>query len=184
MAGTMTNPPELSRIVRIDSIGDAPLDMRITAEPTEREALARRFGLSAVESLDAELQYHREGTAIFASGRLRAKVVQTCVASGVPLPVTVDEPFRLRFRPEGEVEAAGEEIELSADDCDDIGYEGGAVDLGEAVAETLLLGLDPFPRAPNADEVLRSAGVLSEGEAGPFAELKALRDKLSGKGKE
>ena len=55
-----------------------------------------------------------------------------------------------------------------------------ATDLG-AVAETLALSLDPFPRAPDADAVLRAAGVLSEDEAvtGPFAALKGLKDKLS-----
>ena len=57
--------------------------------------------------------------------------------------------------------------------------EDGAIDLGEAAAETLLLALDPYPRAPNADAVLREAGVKPEGEEerepGPFAALAALK---------
>ena len=32
-------------------------------------------------------------------------------------------------------------------------YDGAAIDIGEAVAETLLLDLDPYPRAPGAEEV-------------------------------
>jgi hypothetical protein len=42
----------------------------------------------------------------------------------------------------------------------------------------MALALDPFPRAPDADDVLKAAGVLSEGEAGPFAALRALKDRL------
>ena len=103
---------------------------------------------------------------------------QACVATGAAVPAAIDEPFSLRFVPAGQ--AAGEEIELDAEDVDTIDYEGGAIDLGEAVAETLALSLDPFPRAADADAVLREAGVLSEDEvvAGPFAALQALKDKL------
>ena len=52
-----------------------------------------------------------------------------------------------------------DEIELSEDDCDTVFYTGGAIDLGEAAAETLALALDPFPRSPGAAAALREAGV-------------------------
>jgi uncharacterized metal-binding protein YceD (DUF177 family) len=106
-------------------------------------------------------------------------VVQSCVATGESLPATLDVPFRLRFVPEDDASAA-EEIELSEEDCDTLTYAGGAVDLGEAAAETLALALDPFPRGPDADAALKAAGVVGEDEAevGPFAALKGLRDKL------
>ena len=54
-------------------------------------------------------------------------------------------------------------------------YTGGAIDLGEAAAETLALVLDPFPRSPGAQAALREAGVLNEEEAGPFAALAKLK---------
>jgi len=38
-------------------------------------------------------------------------------------------------------------------------YDGASIDVGEAVAETLLLNLDPYPRAPGAEQALRAAGV-------------------------
>ena len=82
----------------------------------------------------------------------------------------------VRFLPEPA--EAGDESELDADDCDTVFYTGGAIDLGEAAAETLLLSLDPFPRGPNAAASLKDAGVISEEEAGPFGGLAALRDKL------
>jgi uncharacterized metal-binding protein YceD (DUF177 family) len=100
------------------------------------------------------------------------------VATGEPLAAVVDTAFSLRFVPDSAGEPGGEEVELSDADCDVLTYADGAVDLGEAAAETLLLALDPFPRSANADAVLKAAGVLAEDEAGPFAALKGLRDKL------
>lgn len=170
--------PEFSRPVRIDTLGEGGRTVMVEADEAERGALARRFGLIALDALSAEAALRREGDVLFAEGRIKAAVVQACVASALPVPATIDEPFVLRFVPEGQ--DAGEEIELDAEDFDTIGYSGSAVDLGEAVAETLALSLDPFPRAPDADAILKAAGVLSEDEvvAGPFAALKALKDKL------
>ena len=68
-------------------------------------------------------------------------------------------------------------MELAEGELDIVPYEGGAIDLGEAAAQTLVLALDPWPRAPDADVALRAAGVLREGEEGPgnaFAKLKGL----------
>lgn len=170
--------PEFSRPVRIDTLGEGGRALSIEAEVAEREALAKRFGLVTIDSLSAHAELRREGDLVFAEGRIRAAVSQACVASAVPVPATIDEPFNLRFVPEGP--EAGQEIELDVEDFDTIDYAGGAIDLGEAVAETLALSLDPFPRAPDADAILKAAGVLSEDEVvtGPFAALKALKDKL------
>ena len=120
----------------------------------------------------------REGDRVTCTGRLWAEVTQACVASGDPVSAALDEPFDLRFVPEAAA-AAEEEIELDATDLDEIGYVGGSVDIGEAVAQTLALALDPFPRAPEADVALREAGVIGEDEAGPFGALKGLRELLA-----
>lgn len=169
--------PEFSRLVRVDTLGEGGRSEAIEADQAEREALARRFELVSIDALSAEAALRREAGAIIAEGRIRAAVEQACVATGVPVPALIDEPFAVKFVPEN---GAGEEIELDAEDLDTIDYSGGAIDLGEAVAETLALSLEPFPRAPDADEVLRAAGVLSEDEVvtGPFAALQALKDKL------
>ena len=90
----------------------------------------------------------------------------------------MDEPFRIEFRPQPGSAAPDEEIELSETEMDVVFYDSSAIDLGEAVAETLSLSLDPYPRAPGADETLKKAGVKDETESGPFAALAALKDKL------
>jgi uncharacterized metal-binding protein YceD (DUF177 family) len=170
--------PEFSRPVRIDTIGEDPRRLRIEAEEVERINLARRFGLVAIERLAAELALSRKGDEVAMDGILSAKVVQACVATGEPLEAALEAPFALLFRPQPGPAGADEEIELGAAEMDVIFHDGGAIDVGEAVAETLLLNLDPYPRAPGAEEALKAAGVKSEEEAGPFGALAGLKDKL------
>ncbi len=168
---------EFSRPVRLDTIGTQPHAAQIAAKESERTALARRFGLIALARLEADVSLHRNGDDIVAEGKMRAEVTQACVATGAPVPARIDEPFSLRFRPEGTPED-GQESELEADELDTLFYEGSAVDVGEAVAQTLALALDPYPRADGAGDALRQAGVKDESEAGPFGALAGLRDKL------
>ena len=82
---------------------------------------------------------------ILAEGHLRARVVQTCVVSLDDFASDIDEPFRIRFVPAGQ-----ESDDPDPESDDEIGYAGGALDLGEAAAEQLALALDPYPRAPGA----------------------------------
>lgn len=169
--------PEWSAPVALDAIGGTPATHHIEASQEQRAALAKRFDIEAIESLSAELNVSRDGPAVSVSGRVSAQVVQSCVATGDPVSGAIDEKVSLLFVPEN-TPAADEEVELEEEDCETVFYEGGAIDLGEAAAQTMALALDPFPRSPDADEALREAGALSEKEAGPFGALKALRDKL------
>jgi len=170
--------PEFSRPVRIDTIGEGPRGLSVEAEEVERINLARRFGLVSVDRLAADLTLSGKGTEIAMNGTLSARVVQTCVATGEPLAAAIEVPFALVFRPQIENAGQEDEIELGENELDVVFYDSSAIDVGEAVAETLLLNLDPYPRAPGAEEALRQAGVKSEAEAGPFGVLAGLRDKL------
>lgn len=147
----------------------------IEATPEERAALAARFGLGAVDSLVAEVSLEQRPRAIRATGRLRAAIMQPCAISGEDFPVTIDEAVDLRFVEEGQRPASDvEEIELEADDCDEIGYAGEMFDLGEAVAQTLGLAIDPYAEGPDADAARAAAGIVQEGEQlGPLADLLA-----------
>lgn len=167
--------PEFSRPEQIETIGDEPRTIAIAADADERRRLAGRFGLIAIESLTASLTIRRDAATVRAEGRVAAKVVQACSVTGDPLPTTVDEPVALRFVPPAGSE---EEIELAADALDTVEIENGAIDLGEAAAETMALALAPFPRGPRAAEALRAAGVTDALPAGAFGALAALRDRL------
>ena len=49
------------------------------------------------------------------------------------------------------------------------------IDLGSAIADTLALSLDPYPRSAGADAALKEAGVLTQEQASPFAALAKLK---------
>ena len=178
----MRSDPEFSRPVRIDTLGAAPRELSIGASEAERSALAKRFGLVGIDRLSAEASVKRSAGEVRAEGTLSASVVQSCVATGEPVPAELVEEFSIVFRPHPEDVKEEEEIELSEGELDVVFYTGSAVDLGEAVAETLSLSLDPYPRMPESEEALREAGVKSEeqhrAETSPFAALAGLKDKL------
>jgi len=95
--------------------------------------------------------------------------------TGEPIAAHIDEPFELLFVPEQPAAGADQDIELGEQDCDVVFYDGAAIDLGSAIADTLALSLDPYPRSASAESALKEAGVLSEEQASPFAVLAALK---------
>ena len=150
----------------------------IIADERERGSLVERLGLHSLDRLEAHAVLTRDGQKIRAGGRLKAALEQVCVATGDPCPAHVDEPFDLIFLPEPGAAGAEEEVELGQADLDTIFHDGSAIDLGGAMADTLALALDPYPRSAGADAALKEAGVLTEEEASPFAALAALKEKL------
>ena len=149
----------------------------LVASQDDRDSIAKRLDLASIERLEAHCVLEHRGPSIRALGRIKAALTQSCIATGDPLPAYVDEPFELNFQPEPS-HAPDEEVELSGDELDVIFHDGSAIGLGEAVADTLALALDPYPRGPDADAALKQAGVLSEEQAGPFAALAALKGKM------
>lgn len=171
----MTEVPEFSRTLSVDAFGSEPVVMAFAAKPGEREALARRFGILEIAHLKAEATIVREGELVRANGTVCAEIKQTCAVSGEALDVNIDESFDLRFSPDENLPEA-EEIELSEIDCETLSYGHDGIDMGEAIAQTMALSIDPFPRSPNADA--EDYGLISEEEAGPFGALKGLRDAM------
>lgn len=153
----------------------------------EAAALARRFGWLAAESVSAQLALTAasgdwgEGFAI--TGTVKGTVTQACVATAQPVSETIDLPVSLRLvttRPA--TGADEEEMELDDGALDTIMATDGRFDLADIAAETLALGVSPWPRHADADAFLRERGVLSEEEAGAFGALAGLKARLEGKG--
>lgn len=137
--------PEFHRPLAISRIGPPGRRERLVATAAECAALAARFAIPAIGSLEAELSLApAKGGAVAAEGWLRAKVTQSCVVTLDPVAERVEVPLRLRFIPEGDAPSD------DPDTPDEIEIEAGMIDLGEAVAEQLSLALDPYPRAPGA----------------------------------
>lgn len=165
--------PEFSHLVDPRKLTEAP----VVLEPDEgeRAALAARFDLVSIDSMRAVVDLAPDGNAVAARGTLEAQIVQSCAISGEDLPVTIDEEVSLRFVPQASQPTPEEEIELTADQLDEIDYAGDRFDLGEAIAQTLGLAIDPFAQGPGA-EGAREAGLVTNAEAsGPFAALAALK---------
>ena len=150
----------------------------LVADEAERQAIAERLDLPSIDRLEAHASLARDGATIRACGRVAASLEQRCVVTGEPVAAHVDEPFEIAFLPEPTADDLPEEVELRPEDCDVVFHDGAAIDLGTAIADTLALSLDPYPRSASAEAALREAGVLSEEEAGPFAALAKLRKSL------
>lgn len=167
---------ELTRIVALDRIGGAGLETVVEASAEECEALARRMRVPAVNQLRCAFRLRRiADREIEAQGELDAEVVQECVVSLAPFVQPVAEAFSVQFVPAG-TEAPDDDLEAP----DQIPYDGGAIDVGEAAAQQLALALEPFPRAPGVDTP--GPGEPdddddAEPKPHPFAILAALRQK-------
>jgi len=148
---------------------------RLVASEAERAALAARFGLVRIDRLEAEMALERDGNAVNAHGSLAADLVQSCAVSAEDLPVAIREDLSFHFVPESAPHRPDEEIELDAADLDEIEYSGTSFDLGEAVAQSLALAIDPFATGAEAEEARRRAGIVNPEDAGPFAALKGLK---------
>ena len=161
--------------LRLDQIRDGER-LDLVADETERSAVAKRLGLPSVDRLEAHVTLAKTGATVRASGRLGASLDQSCAVTNEPVPAHVDEPFEMVFMPEPDASGPDEEIELGESDCDVVFYDGAAIDLGTAIADTLALSLDPYPRSAGADAALKEVGVLTEEQASPFAALAKLKN--------
>ena len=146
----------------------------LLANDQERLALAARFALVRIDRLEAKVELHRDGPTVKAAGTLEADIVQSCAVSAEDLPVIIREAVAFRFMPEGRPHQPDEEIELGADELDEIPFSGAEIDLGEAVAQSLALAIDPFAVGPEAEEARR---LLDDGSSNPFSALAALKKK-------
>ena len=171
--------PEFSRMVKPRALPAGALEL--VADAAERAALAERFGVTAIPALDAKVDFATGDDAVTASGTLTATIEQPCAVTREPLTYDIREPLALRFVPEDTMPAYApdEEVELDSEDLDEIAYAGDAFDLGEAIAQTLALAIDPYREGPGADEARARAGIVSDEEQepkGPLAEaLKGLK---------
>lgn len=173
----MSDSPTTEWVRVIDIRHLPPAAYEVTTDEAERRRLAGRFGLTAIDRLSAVVEFEAEGGRIAVTGRISADVIQACAISGEDFAVAIDEPVDLRFVPMRDVALPEEEIELSAEACDEIEYTGLTFDLGEALAQTLALAIDPFAQGPDADRVRAEHGLAGETGGGAFAALAAFKTK-------
>ena len=158
---------EFSRLLQVDRVPVLGSHERIAADEKECAALANRLGLPKLHSLGGFLKaVPWRGGGLKITGTLKAEVDQVSVISLETFTSALEYPIERYFLSP----RAGN---LTAEEDFDI-IEHGIVDLGEILAETMALELDPYPRMEgeifsDIEEPLEPAKVS------PFTSLSKLK---------
>jgi hypothetical protein len=177
---SMTGKPDPWRVpVVVAQIPDTGLHRDIEADRTVRAAMAELAGLREILSANASLDVTPRGEGRFhVAGRVRARVGQTCVVTLDPIENDIDEPIDLIFAPPEQIPELADLVNEAAERDSEIPdppepIVNGVIDLGRLATDALFLGVDPYPRKPDA--VFEPPVVAADPEDHPFAALKALQ---------
>jgi hypothetical protein len=161
------------------AVHDVPVAGRtfaLEADEATRAAIAKSADLRTLQRLEATFDVTRHDTAgLHVVGRVSATVGQICVVTLDPIENEIVEPVDLIFAP-GAASAGGDApanvvLEVATDAVPEPLLDD-TVDLGAIATEFLILGIDPYPRKPDA--VFQAPPIEDETEH-PFAALAALR---------
>jgi uncharacterized metal-binding protein YceD (DUF177 family) len=164
-------PPEFSRSLRVDRVPRGGSFEKLAADPAECAAMAARLGVVALHALTAGLKATPwRGGGLKVEGELMADLEQVSVVSLEAFRSEVRFNVLRYFMPADRLTGEDGEAEIDA-------IVGGEVDLGEVVAETLALELDPYPRRPGEEFSPAQPEVSSEvsEKPSPFAALQKLK---------
>ena len=187
---TNQEKPPFSRIIAVDDVREAGLELTLTADEVELMALAFADGLESVDSFEARYSVRRKGRdKLYVKGVVTARINQICVVSLEPFTSELTEEFEVDFVPEEEALAAHEkaaaEIEAAQDKVAALAAQpdppdpiiNGRVDLGVLATEFFVLGLDPYPHKPGVE--FKDIVSEDEDEKDPrFAALEKLKPKV------
>jgi uncharacterized protein len=179
----MTNEADravLSRILKVDETKDGTRGEIVVTE-AEMRAIASMLDLVALDGLTLGYRLGKiDGGRLRLTGKLSAKVTQTCVVSLDPVETALDLPVEVEFWPAPLVD----EFERSAGESGSHGLidwpeavADGKIDLGPVIYEALATALDPYPKRAGASFEWSQAGRESPEteKSGPFAALAALK---------
>jgi len=91
------------------------------------------------------MDVHKDAEAYRAIGRVATRLLLECGRCLEPFEIAVDSPFELRYVPEIEAAAEGEERQVSEDDLTTAFYKEDSIDLGELMHEQFVLALPMKP---------------------------------------
>jgi uncharacterized metal-binding protein YceD (DUF177 family) len=164
-----------SQRVAVSDIPEGGKRFELVADEARRADVAQLAGLRSLPRLQAVFDVSRHGSdGLRVQGEVSATVGQNCVVTLEPLDNEVREEIDLIFAPPREpVPGEGDDDDLDAIDWDEPEpLEGDDIDLGGLAVEFLMLGIDPYPRKPNA--TFESPAAEDESDH-PFAPLAALK---------
>ncbi|KAA0076140.1 DUF177 domain-containing protein [Tardiphaga sp. P9-11] len=176
---TVDLTPPWSVPIAVIQIPETGLARDIEATPAQREGIAALGGLVSVGAAKGELLLTPvKGGTVHVTGRIWGKVEQTCVVTLDPVAADFEEEIDVIFAPPSQIrelaESVDEDIESDEETPDPPEpIENGFIDLGKLATDALFLGLDPYPRKPDA--VFEPVVEVPDPEEHPFAALKALK---------
>src|ERR1700722_16536932 len=165
--------------VLVEQIPDTGLHREIDADPAARAAMAEVAGLREILSASASLDVTPESRGrVHVTGRVQARIGQTCVVTIDPIESEIDEPMDLIFAPPEQIPVLSDLVDEAAESDTEIPDPpepiiNGAIDLGRLATDALFLAVDPYPRKPDA--VFEPLIVAADPMDHPFAALKALQ---------
>src|SRR5215475_8332953 len=90
---------EIERIVDLDRMGAGGAALDIVASDSERTALAKRFGFLSLPAFSARVTVDRRpGGQVVVEGRLKGRIMQSCILTLDPVGQNLDDTFRVVFK--------------------------------------------------------------------------------------
>ena len=160
--------------VSVQEVPPAGRRFALKADEATRTAIAKSAALRALPRLEATFDVTRHGSeGLRVVGRVSATVGQICVVTLDPIENEVEETVDLMFTPDAAPasDAPGRDT-LKIEDAVPEPLQGDTIDLGAIATEFLILGVDLYPRKPDA--VFAAPAIEDETEH-PFAALATLR---------
>jgi len=187
----MRNDNALGWFYDIHTLSRSGTEFVTTANEAELQALAAQLDIPAVQSCEVRWiikPWRKSGVRVI--GELRAEVTQSCSVTLEPVAATVAEEIDVRLTSdasmvEGLSPGTGS-FDFDPEDRDPPElFDGHRIELGDIAFEHLALGLDPYPRAPDAAfdgfEVAKTPGeAVPSGDGEDRSPFSALAHLASG----
>lgn len=165
-----------------DDLPSSGKTLTLSPNENERVAIAERAGLVSLDACTVDFTLNREqGHIIHVTGKLKAKVTQSCVVTmeDVEAPLEDDfeawysDPERTILFKKAQHEALSKleigDLPMLEESDDPEPLEQGKIDLGELAVQYLCLAVEPYPVKPG---VTRSEIITTEKDDQPAKELK------------
>lgn len=158
--------------VAVHDVPETGRRFELAADEHSRSGIAKLAGLRDLPRLEGTFDVTRHAAGLHVVGRVSACVGQTCVVTLEPIENEIAEDVDLTFVADaGKERRTAAEVDLATDDGPER-IVGGTVDLGAVATEFLVLGIDPYPRKP---EAVFEPPPADDGSGKPFAALAAIK---------
>jgi uncharacterized metal-binding protein YceD (DUF177 family) len=160
--------------VKLSEVPEDGRQVKLAPDAATRTAVAGFAGVLEVPRLEADFSLSRVGQgSLRVVGQVSATVVQRCVVTLDPVRNEVEEEINLVFAPPAAATAPAKAMQSvdAEDPSEELRH--GAVDLGAIATEFLVLGIDPYPRKPDATF---DSPAADDPASHPFSALAALKN--------